>query len=369
MSKILDKEFFKQRAKTLAEMTEAKAPDSYLIERFFVDGSFASTKIEAVSNGWKRVDTASNFDVTERELHSADSLIQVLAKELDAISIGPEITFIHSSTIGISELLEILVPIAPDIVPDESAWAKLPVAKLWHSNWHGFEEYEFKLFDLESKPIEVLPSLVVVNGTYLVTLKLGGISGYLPLDDSMEFEWPLITKKIMLDFWYTCGEGPPSWEGRTNFGEAGPNFYARITSGDLDGEIQIYAKDAAEQLSHLATINVLQTYGGLEAFLLHQIGLPDLPNNPYHEWLSADIEHEGHFFYLYLDGEAVEKVLSEIEFSASKGKFLADSLRDSSTPLGQKVYEAFPKVLETGSNWEIIELLRAAQEPISLQCE
>ena len=359
MSQILGKEFFKQRAKSLTEMAKKSAPGAYLIERFYVDGTFSSTKIEEVSTGWKRFDTAVDLSVTELELPFADSLKQALTAQVDAITIGPEITFIHSSNLDISEVLEILIPLAPDLVPDELDW----------SNWYGFEEYEFKLVDLHSNPIEVLPSLVVVNGAHLVTLKLGDTTGYLPLDQSMEFEWPLITNELMLDYWYTCGEGPPSWEGRTNFGEAGPNFCARITSGDLDGEIQICAKETPEQISDLVTINILKTYGGLEAFLFHQIGLPDLPNNPYHEWLRTDIEHEGHFLYLYLDDDAVKRVLTDVESTASKGKFLADSLRDSSTPFGQKIYEAFPKVIETGSNWEIIELLRSTHEPIHLVCE
>ena len=358
MSKLLDKEFFKQRAKTLAEMTNVVSPDSYLIERFFLDGTFTSTKIESVNGGWKRFDTVADLSVRERVLPDAGSLLHVLKDEIDALTIGPEITFISSPNLGITNLLEILVPIDPDFVPGEYSWAKLPVAKIWNQDWYGFEECEFKFVDSKWDPIEVLPSLVVVNGSHLVTIRSGTVANYLPLDPSMESQWPLITEELMLDFWYSCGEGPPSWEGRTSFGRSGPNFYARITSGDLDGEIQILPNSTSGTLVELLIDNVLKTYGGLEAFLLQEIGLPDLPGNPYEDWLRSRIEHEGHYLHLYLDTETRQKILSELETRTPRGKFLADSLRDSSTDLGRQIYEALPRVVETGSNWAIILNLR-----------
>lgn len=368
MSKVLDKEFFKQRSKLLTEMAKKRAPEAYFIERFHIDGTYTSTKIESTGTAWKRLDTATDLSVTECEVPLTGSLKEILLSQADTISIGPEITFLHCPQLDLAELMGILVPLTPELTPEESAWSNLPVAKIWNSYKSDFDNPELKISDLHSNPIEVQLSLVVVNGSRLATVKSGGVTGYLPLDSQMDSEWPLITKGLMLDFWYSCGSGPPSWEGRTSFGEAGPNFYASITQGDLEPEIRICPLELVDRLEDLIEINIINCYGGLEAFLLHQIGLPDLPDNPYHQWLSTNIEHEGHFVYLFADDDLKQSILNQVELTATRGKLLADSLRDSSTPLGQQIYALLPKVVETGSNWEIIEVLRAAQDQVRFEC-
>ena len=349
-----DKEFWTTRKAQLKAIDKLKSP-VYFIERFGNDGTLSSTKIHLDGQNWIREDVSIDGTVNVQNLGEASSLKEIASNYNDAFLIADELTLIYSH-FGDHEILDLLSPNeSRQAVDGSESWDHFPAYQPF--NWNIEDDYIEDLAEELGDGVTVNRTTARLNENILLRVSGGPINGYMPLNSHYDNEHPVITNELISNsFWRDSDGAPISWDGSTSIGYVGPAVWATIVEGDIAPGVQLSLVTGEEDIHRIALDYFSLDRNIATAFMLNAIGLPDRHTGSNRPWDDGD--GQGQFVSIALPDAAVAAIITELVSNSLHLKNVELALKDSSTPLGELVYELADEIDNSSETmWSILDLL------------
>jgi len=353
-----DTSFWKARDLRIKEIAKSNHPE-YLIERFSRDGSFRSTGIVQVEGDWHRIEVNIYQSRTVTNLGAYESLAEALLMQTDAVTIGPEMTFIHTND-DVHRLISLFQGAKSD--SDFSAldgWETFAFYRQW--DWSDVDDLDEDFKAAMAESWNYSQTISSINGNQLLKVIGPDIDTFILLDKDLENLRPLVTDVFLTDWWMSSGPGPVTWDGNTVIGLSGPEVLVTVVTGDVDSGFTLQKRGAPEGITELLVQYIINTWHVAEPFLLNAIGLTDWPDGTYFDYrhsMSDDTETH-HEVLVHLADDEKNEIIHQVENSSERLKEVANALRDSRTKMGAKIYALLPGLKEGEfSTYDLIDILR-----------